>query len=134
MNQSTHVSTASGSDDSPARKRGVGLAILAGGVGALGAASCCILPLVLFTVGVSGAWIGNLTALAAYQPLFVALAVICLGFGFARVYRRPARDCADGTCGTTASNRIAKLGLWLATALIILAIAFPYIAPLFLDI
>ena len=31
----------------------------AGGlIGALAASSCCILPLVLFALGVSGAWIG----------------------------------------------------------------------------
>ncbi|MGH6880679.1 MAG: mercuric transporter MerT family protein, partial [Hypericibacter sp.] len=44
--------------------------IAAGGVlGALAAMSCCILPLVLFALGISGAWIGNLTALAPYQPV-----------------------------------------------------------------
>jgi len=36
--------------------------------GALAASSCCILPLVLFSLGVSGAWIGNFTRLAPYQP------------------------------------------------------------------
>jgi mercuric ion transport protein len=30
-------------------------------LGALAASSCCILPLVLFSLGVSGAWIGNFT-------------------------------------------------------------------------
>ena len=39
----------------------------AGGMlGALAASSCCILPLALFTLGISGAWIANLTALAPY--------------------------------------------------------------------
>ena len=38
----------------------------AGGLlGALAASSCCILPLALFGLGVSGAWIGNFTRLAA---------------------------------------------------------------------
>jgi len=39
--------------------------VIAGGIiGALVASSCCIVPLVLFSLGVGGAWIGNLTALA----------------------------------------------------------------------
>lgn len=39
--------------------------IAAGGIlGAIAASSCCILPLVLFSLGIGGAWIGNLTALA----------------------------------------------------------------------
>lgn len=38
--------------------------VAAGGIlGALAASSCCIIPLVLFSLGISGAWIGNLTAL-----------------------------------------------------------------------
>lgn len=115
-------------------KGGTWLAVGGGALGALGAASCCIAPLVLFTLGVSGAWIGNLTALARYQPIFVAIAVVFLAVGFVRVYRRPQAACADGSCATPASSRIAKIGLWLAAALISLAVAFPYIAPLFLDL
>src|SRR5215472_4108367 len=43
--------------------------LAAGGViGALATSSCCVVPLVLFGLGVSGAWIANLTQLAPYQP------------------------------------------------------------------
>lgn len=43
--------------------------VAAGGVlGALAAASCCIIPLILFSLGIGGAWIGNLTALAPTSP------------------------------------------------------------------
>src|SRR3546814_4499833 len=38
-------------------------------LGAIAASSCCILPLVLFSLGAGGAWIANLTALAPYQPI-----------------------------------------------------------------
>jgi len=75
-----------------------------GGVlAALGASSCCVLPLALFTLGVSGAWIGNLTALAPYQPLFVAAAALLVGLWFRQVYRKPVVACADGGCGTRCS-------------------------------
>ena len=58
------------------RKRGL---FAAGGViGAVLASSCCIGPLLLLSVGVSGAWIGNLTALAPYQPLFLVLTLAAL--------------------------------------------------------
>jgi len=44
--------------------------VAAGGVlGALAASSCCIAPLILFSLGVSGA----LTRLAPYQPYFTAV-------------------------------------------------------------
>jgi len=37
-----------------------GLAAAGGILGALAASSCCIVSLALFTLGISGAWIGNL--------------------------------------------------------------------------
>lgn len=108
--------------------------LVAGGIlAALGASSCCILPLVLFGMGVTGAWIGNLAALAPYQPLFVAAALVFIAFGFWRVYRRPAVACADGiACATPRSVRMTKIGLWAASVLIAAAVTFPYVAPLFL--
>lgn len=108
--------------------------LVAGGIlAALGATSCCILPLVLFGMGVTGAWMGNLTALSAYQPLFISAALVFIVFGFWRVYRRPAVACADGTaCATPRSMRMTKFGLWTASVLIAAALAFPYLAPLFL--
>ena len=117
-----------------ASRRRTWVAIAAGSLGALGAASCCIVPLLLFTLGVSGAWIGNLTALAAYQPIFLGVGIVCLAAGFWRVYRGPRAACAEGECGTPTSNRLAKTALWLATVLIGLAILFPFLAPLFLDV
>ena len=51
--------------------------VAAGGVvGAVAASSCCIVPLLLFSLGVSGAWIGNLTRLAPYQPIFIAVTLV----------------------------------------------------------
>src|SRR3546814_16397700 len=44
------------------------LAATGGVLGAIAALSCCIMPLALFALGISGAWIANLTALAPYQP------------------------------------------------------------------
>jgi len=71
--------------------------IAAGGLlGALAASSCCILPLVLFSLGVSGAWIGNFTRLAPYQPYFLAVTMGCLGYGYWLVYRSTKLACANG--------------------------------------
>ncbi|WP_282187566.1 mercuric transporter MerT family protein [Azospirillum brasilense] len=100
-------------------------------MGALGASSCCVLPLVFFGLGVSGAWIGNLTALAPYQPLFVATAFGFLGAGFWRVYRRPA--CDGPACPRPAPNRLVTASLWGAAVLVAVAVTFPYVAPLLLS-
>jgi MerT mercuric transport protein. len=42
---------------------------------AVGASACCTIPLALVSLGVGGAWIGSLTALAPYRWIFVTLAV-----------------------------------------------------------
>ncbi len=101
---------------------------------ALGASSCCLLPLGLFLVGVSGAWISNLTVLAPYQPVFVAVTLACLVAGFFAIYHRPkAAACAEGSyCARPASDRIAKVALWSAAALVAAALAFPYAASILL--
>jgi mercuric ion transport protein len=109
--------------------------VAAGGLlGALAASSCCILPLTLFGLGVSGAWIGNFTRLAPYQPFFIAATLGFLGYGYWLVYRSSARACADGeACARPLPNRMVKAGLVLATILVVAALGLDFIAPLFLN-
>ncbi len=116
-------------------QNGSGLLAIGGVLAALGASSCCVLPFLLFTLGISGAWISNLTALAPYQPLFVIAAVGLLTVGFVRVYRRPKAPCAEGSyCASPNSSKAAKIGLWTAAVLVTVAAAFPYLAPLLFEI
>jgi mercuric ion transport protein len=108
--------------------------LTAGGfIGAILASSCCILPLVLFFMGVSGAWIGNLTVLEPYQPLFITISIVFIGAGFWLVYFKPKEQCAEGSyCSKPQSERVLKSVLWLSTFLIALALAFPFIVPVLL--
>jgi mercuric ion transport protein len=109
------------------------LAAACGVLGALAASSCCVLPLVLFGIGVSGAWIGNLTRLAPYQPYFIAVTAACLGGGYWLRYRSGRLGCADGeVCARPPPNRIVTMSLILATVLVIGALTLDFLAPLFL--
>jgi mercuric ion transport protein len=102
-------------------------------VGAFAASSCCIVPLILFSLGIGGAWISNLTALAPYKPLFVAGTTGLLGYGFYLVYGKPKRACAEDTaCARPMPNRFVKIVLWSATVLVAAAFAFDYVAPVLL--
>ncbi len=103
--------------------------LVAGGiVGALAASSCCILPVALF--GLGGAWIGNFTQLAPYQPYFVTAAVGCLGAGYWLVRRSEMAACAeDQACARPLPNRIVRIALVAATLLIVAAVGFDFIAP-----
>ncbi len=112
------------------RKRNVAAA--GGVIGAVLASSCCIGPLVLITLGASGAWIGNLTALKAYQPVFVTVTLAFIGFGFWQVYGKSRQSCEDGSyCATSMSDRIVKTALWIATLLVAIALTIDLWAPLF---
>lgn len=108
--------------------------LAAGGIlGAIAVSSCCVIPFALYTVGIGGAWISNLTALEPYQPIFAAMTFGILGYGFYLVYREPKVACAEGSyCAQPKSGRIAKAGLWVATVLVIVGLGFPRLAPLFL--
>ena len=105
----------------------------AGGIiGAILASSCCVVPLVLLLLGVSGAWIGNLTALEPYGLYFAAIALVFIGLGFWQVYFRRRPDCADDSyCVRPRSTMLIKTALWIATALVILALTTDWWAPYF---
>jgi mercuric ion transport protein len=99
---------------------------------ALAASSCCLLPLALFGLGVSGAWIGNLTRLAPYQPYFLAATAACLGVGYWLRYRSHKAACAEGTaCARPLPKRVVTVGFILAAVLVVGALAINFLAPLF---
>jgi len=134
MTSQTENRTPPARPDEGHRRAGAQKFLAAGGIlAALGAASCCVIPFALFFLGVSGAWIGNLTALEPYQPIFATLAAGCLSFGFYLVYRRPKAACVEDVyCARPGSSRTAKIGLWVAAALFVIALGFPRLVPLFL--
>jgi mercuric ion transport protein len=97
---------------------------------ALAASSCCLLPVVLFTLGAGGAWIGTLVRLAPFQPYFITAAIVCVGAGYWLTYRARVA-CADGaTCRTPKADRLVRTMLGFATVLVVLAIGFNFVAPL----
>ena len=106
-------------------------ALVAGGLAALLASTCCLGPLVLVALGVSGAWIGNLTALEPYRPLFLGAALVAMFFAYRRIFR-PAQDCKPGeVCAVPQVRRAYQVVFWIVAALVIVALAFPYVLPLF---
>jgi mercuric ion transport protein len=114
-------------------RRWQGLMAAGGLLGALAASSCCILPLALFGLGVSGAWIGNFTQLAPYQPCFIAATIAFLGCGYWLVYRSSKLACAGGeACARPLPSRLVKAGLIVATVLVLAALGFDLLAPVFL--
>jgi len=105
--------------------------LAAGGLAALLASACCLGPLVLITLGVSGAWIGNLTALEPYRPVFIGLALIAMFFAWRGIYR-PVEECRPGEiCAVPQVRTTYKVIFWGVSVLVLTALVFPYALPLF---
>lgn len=96
---------------------------------AIGASLCCVAPLVLLSIGVGGAWVGSLSALAPYRPIFIVATLALLGFTGWRLYRRED-DCAPGeVCVNPAVKRRQRLIFWLVALPLLALLAFPWYAP-----
>ena len=116
--------------ENPAERTGSG-ALFVGGVTAILASTCCLGPLVLVALGLSGAWIGNLTRLEPYRPLFIAAALVALFFAGRRIFR-PAQACEPGeVCALPRTRSIYKILFGVVSALVLIALVFPYVVKLF---
>lgn len=54
-------------------KNDANLPLFGGIAAAIGAGLCCVGPFLLLTLGIGGAWIGNLTLLEPYRPFSSSL-------------------------------------------------------------
>ncbi|PXX96538.1 mercuric ion transporter MerT [Halomonas sp. LBP4] len=105
--------------------------LAAGGIAALLASACCLGPLVLIMLGVSGAWIGNLAALEPYRPLFIGVALVALFFAWRRIFR-PVEKCQPGElCAVPRVRTGYKVMFWIVSLLVLTALVFPYTLPWF---
>jgi mercuric ion transport protein len=105
--------------------------LVAGGIAAVLASTCCLGPLILVALGFSGAWIGNLAVLEPYRPWFIAAALIALFFAGRRIFR-PVATCKPGeVCALPTARRAYKVLFGIVAGLVVVALAFPYVARFF---
>lgn len=106
-------------------------ALFAGGVAAILGSACCLGPLALVMLGLSGAWIGNLTALEPYRPIFIGAALVALFFAWRQIYRPPTVSKPGEACAIPRVRIAYKLLFWLVVVLVLVAVGFPYVLPFF---
>lgn len=98
---------------------------------AIGASVCCVVPLVLVLLGVTGAWLGVLHRFEPLRPVFVVLALGLLGWAFWSLYIQPRR-CAPGeACAQPAVLKRQRVIFWLVGLPLLVLLAFPWYAFLF---
>src|SRR6266849_4632435 len=92
--------------------------LIGSALAAIGGSVCCVGPLVLLALGVGGTWVGNLTALEPYRPIFVGLTVIFWGLAFRRLYLVPQACAPDTRCAEPHTIKRQRLIFWLISALL----------------
>ena len=108
------------------------MVITAGVLAAIGASICCVGPLALLGLGVSGVWIGSLTAFEPYRPVLIGLTLLFLALAFRKLSLVP-QVCEPGTaCANPAVVRRQRAIFWVIGLLVLALIAFPWVAPYFL--
>ncbi len=99
----------------------VGASLIAG----IAASLCCILPIVFALAGAG--IVGASAFFAVWRPYLLGITFLLLGLGFYFAYRKPKHACEPGSiCEKPATNRKGRIGLWSATAVVLVVAAFPY--------
>lgn len=106
--------------------------IAAGVLSALGASTCCVLPLILVSIGVGGAWVAQLRELERFYYVFLAIALAAFGFAFYRLYLKPAPCAPDTACATPQVRTRQRIAFWATLVTAKLLVLSPFYVPYFL--
>lgn len=107
------------------------VALTTGGLAALLTGACCVVPLLLVSAGLGGAWLANLRLLEPYRWVFIGMGLIALAFAWKRIYR-PAAECKPGeVCAVPQVRRGYRIYFWLVALLLAFMAVYPYLLPLF---
>jgi copper chaperone CopZ len=99
----------------------IGASLVAG----IAASLCCILPIVFALAGTG--IVGASAFFATWRPYLLGTTFLFLGLGFYFAYRKPKHACEPGSaCEKPATNKTGRIGLWVATAIVLIVAAFPY--------
>jgi mercuric ion transport protein len=101
--------------------------LVAGVVSALGASTCCVLPLVAVSIGWGGAWIAQMRELERFFPVFVDIAIAAFGYAFYRLYLKPAPCAPDAACVTPVTHRRQRIAFWATLISAKALIIFPFV-------
>ena len=93
-------------------------------IAAVAASICCIGPVVAVILGVGS--LAAASGLEKWRPLFLGVTFVLLGVAWYLTYRKPKAACEAGSaCSTEPVAKWNKVVLWLATAFVLIAAAFP---------
>lgn len=107
--------------------------LFAGIAAAVAASVCCVGPLVLLALGVSGAWVARLTEFESVRPVFIGVTLLLLALAFFKLYIQPPACAPNRACATSLSLRRQRIVFWLAALFVAALLAFPWYAEFLID-
>ena len=100
--------------------------MVGGIIAAIGAGICCVGPLVLLLLGISGSWISSLTAFEPYRPVFVVTVMLFLGYAGYKIHR-PIEKCQPGSvCAIPQTRRRRQIAFWITSLIALVLITSNY--------
>lgn len=105
-------------------------ALIGGIIAATGASLCCVAPLVLLLLGISGTWIGTLTAFEPLRPYFTAAVVILFIRAGMQVYRPMEKCRPDSICAIPETRLRYQIYFWLAVFIALVLVTSVYWIPM----
>lgn len=106
--------------------------IAAGALSALSASTCCVLPLVLVSVGVGGAWVAQVRELERFYFVFAGIALAAFGYAFYRLYLKPEPCAPEAAACEPGMRRRQRIGFWVTLIAAKALLLAPFYVPYFL--
>ena len=97
----------------------------------IAASLCCVGPLVLLLLGISGAWVSTLTSLAPIRPFAVLITLGFLGVAFWQLYLKPVKCEPGAVCEKPRYLQIQRIVFWIITIILLLLLTLPWYAHWF---
>lgn len=107
--------------------------LIGGIIAGVAASTCCLGPLVLLALGISGSWIGNLSAMEPYRPIFIGITLVFLGLAFRKLYLEPQACAVDAPCAQPANLRRQRITFWIVSVIVLIIMSFPWYGLYLLD-
>jgi len=100
--------------------------LIAGLIAAIVAAFCCLVPIIILSLGLSSAWVSTLAPLNAYRPLAIIITLVCIGFAYWKLYHSKS-SCQEKTdCATTKARQRSKVLFWCVSIIAVLLLISPW--------
>lgn len=112
--------------------RNINIQLLGSLVAGIFTSVCCVLPLVLLMLGISGAWMSYLTIFEPYRPVFIIVSVALLLIAYKKIYTGESEDkCCnnENICLKLDRKKYYKVIFWIIAFVIFILILTPYIIP-----